>query len=417
MADLEQLLGELIVESSQLLATSQSDQAVLILQPHFQKFEKNPIYLQTLGEALLENSDVQSAYEILSKACEIDNDASKGVEKFLYLGQIIGGEDGVKLLNVGVEKLLKQLDIIDNNNNNNSKNIENIEMDQSLELLINAYGTLHKTRNYLINKLNQALFAIIEIWMTDLCMQEDAEQRCEETIQLALKLDPENGETWSMLSSIRISQQRTDEAKQSVLKSWEMFYSKKSKLEELANESGNIQQQQQEEEEEEEEDINEAQLQYTELCQPLLTLAKYAIELGLFEIAINISSSVQDINEQSVESFYLEGFANYLNAKRIQNSIDEDKGYEISNDFENYKLNYKIDKNDNSWNFINDSRIAFSNAYKLLQVDSISDEIDSELRDTIPMLLEQVGGLLLKVKDDGNINESNWENEIQMDDD
>ena len=60
--------------------------------------------------------------------------------------------------------------------------------------------------------------------MTDLCMEPEAESKCNELIDYSLQLDDNNNpESYSLLSSIRISQQRTQEAIEALLKSWELF--------------------------------------------------------------------------------------------------------------------------------------------------------------------------------------------------
>lgn len=47
-----------------------------------------------------------------------------------------------------------------------------------------------------------------------------AERKCEELIDLALKTDPENVEALQTLASVRLSQQRPDDAKICLEKAW-----------------------------------------------------------------------------------------------------------------------------------------------------------------------------------------------------
>ena len=160
--------------------------------------------------------------------------------------------------------------------------------------------------------------------MTDLCMEPEAESKCNELIDYSLQLDDNNNpESYSLLSSIRISQQRTQEAIEALLKSWELFKLKKSKLEEMANNAKTDQQQEAEEEEEEEDvggnsgDSFEIGMEYVDLIQPLITLSRYAIELEQYDIAIQISNNVQDINENILDSYYIESLANILKLKKF----------------------------------------------------------------------------------------------------
>ncbi|GMG20218.1 unnamed protein product [Ambrosiozyma monospora] len=435
---IDEELGSLIAQSTELISNSQPEDAVTLLKQQFSKYETNPIYLQSLGESLLESGDMENAYDILQQGCKLDPLALKGVEKFLYLGQIIGGSDGVQLLSIGVARLSKQLKQADSNFNGielpgsiveavesfakatNTSTEQDEGNDETLQLLAKAYPTLETIRVYLLKRINETIFAMIEIWMTDLCMEQQAETECEQLIQLSLQLDPTNGETWSLLASIRISQQRFKDAQDAVCKSWEFLSSKKSKLEDASagqlNNSGSAA-------DADEETITEIQADYVDLDQPLTTLAKYAIELGQFELAITISSSIQDINENSIESYYLEGFANYLNAIRIQEGLmlDNLEGcLELARDFENHHLQ-KIATSgdgveDESVGYVNDARVALSNGYKLLQVDDVAEQTDDGVKSAIESLLNQVGGFLLKEKDVSGLDESNWETEIAMDD-
>lgn len=363
---------DIIADSSELMAQSQPEQALKLLEDNLPSYQENPVYLQSLGEALLENSNVEKAVTILQRACELDPEVAQGVEKYLYLGQILGGNEGLKLLQKGVTKLLNELEILGK--------VDPKTADASLQLLFAAYKTEDGIRKYLVSKLDQGIFDIIEIWMTDLCTEPEAENQCENWIQKVLQIDPQNPEAWSLLASIRISQQRGQEAVESINKSSELFSAKKQQLEDASSntESGI--------------DDAELQMEYIGLAEPMLTLAKYAMEMGLFEQAASIASSVQDINDQSVDSYYLEGFANYLNAKRIQNGLTVEQGRQISEDYSKFPLNTSA--TDESATLLKDARYAFTNGFKLLQIDDVAEATDPDIKHTIHELLGQLGGPL-----------------------
>lgn len=54
--------------------------------------------------------------------------------------------------------------------------------------------------------------------MSDCCFEEDAEQKCEEFAKAALDSDPTNPEAYQTLASLRLSQQRPDEARDQIIK-------------------------------------------------------------------------------------------------------------------------------------------------------------------------------------------------------
>ena len=260
---------EIISQARAFLETSQPEKALDLLYPYIESQIDSIPYLSILGETYLENNELEKAYQILTRGCELDPNANEGFEKFLYLGQIIGGQDGINYINIAINKLQSLL-------------LEEEEKNDSTK------------KSFFINKLNLAIFAEIEIWMTDLCMEPEAESKCNELIDYSLQLDDNNNpESYSLLSSIRISQQRTQEAIEALLKSWELFKLKKSKLEEMANNAKTDQQQEAEEEEEEEDvggnsgDSFEIGMEYVDLIQPLITLSRYAIELEQYDSYTN----------------------------------------------------------------------------------------------------------------------------------
>jgi cytochrome c-type biogenesis protein CcmH/NrfG len=53
--------------------------------------------------------------------------------------------------------------------------------------------------------------------------EPDAEQKCEAYLEQALKIDPNSVEAYQTLASVRLSQQRPDDAKQALEKSIELW--------------------------------------------------------------------------------------------------------------------------------------------------------------------------------------------------
>lgn len=54
-------------------------------------------------------------------------------------------------------------------------------------------------------------------------MEEDAEQRCEAYLQEAQHLDPTDSEVYQTLASVRLSQQRDQEAIQMLHRAWDAW--------------------------------------------------------------------------------------------------------------------------------------------------------------------------------------------------
>ena len=395
---------EIISQARAFLETSQPEKALDLLYPYIESQIDSIPYLSILGETYLENNELEKAYQILTRGCELDPNANEGFEKFLYLGQIIGGQDGINYINIAINKLqsLLLLEEEEEEKNDSSK------------------------KSFFINKLNLAIFAEIEIWMTDLCMEPEAESKCNELIDYSLQLDDNNNpESYSLLSSIRISQQRTQEAIEALLKSWELFKLKKSKLEEMANNAKTDQQQEAEEEEEEDVGGNsgdsfEIGMEYVDLIQPLITLSRYAIELEQYDIAIQISNNVQDINENILDSYYIESLANILKLKKILYPNDQNyKDIELSE-----ILNQVNGDNDEINSILQDVKLSLTMAYKIINSD-IGEEFDHGLIEQINQLLQEFGGPIMselmpqrrRGNDDDDDDEiEGWEDEIVSDD-
>ena len=96
---------EIISQARAFLETSQPEKALDLLYPYIESQIDSIPYLSILGETYLENNELEKAYQILTRGCELDPNANEGFEKFLYLGQIIGGQDGINYINIAINKL------------------------------------------------------------------------------------------------------------------------------------------------------------------------------------------------------------------------------------------------------------------------------------------------------------------------
>ncbi|ODV92244.1 hypothetical protein CANCADRAFT_16444, partial [Tortispora caseinolytica NRRL Y-17796] len=210
--------------------------------------------LQMIGEVYFEEARTEDGFKAFAKAAELDSDGRYGFEKFLWLGQLTGGRESVKWYTKGIEGLRRTPESKD--------------------------------------KLCDALISMIELWMTDLCFEPEAESECEKLITEALAIDDNNAAVWSTLGSIRISQSRIEEAKKALLRSLEVY-------------------------------SNEEDPQ----IQGLLPLARMCIEISLFDEAIQVTSAISSIDDEIVEAWYLEAMA--YNEARLEMEQNGDTSPEI----------------------------------------------------------------------------------------
>jgi len=154
----------------------------------------------------------------------------------------------------------------------------------------------------------RALIGQVEIWMDpayDLCFDPAAESNCEELLQSALQIDPENTEALQTLASVRMSQQRPDEAKAILEKawlSWKDLDADDPKLPPIASR---------------------------------LNLTKLFLELSLFTPALTVLQGIVASDDEEVEAWYLEGWCFFLMAEQAREkggNLDELTWEELARD-------------------------------------------------------------------------------------
>lgn len=369
----------IVEEVKDLVSKDQFEDALTLMTTNLLANKDNLEFLQIYGEILLETNNLEEGYNIFLQCCELDPTGEKGIEKYLYLGQIIGGRDGLNALDIAINQLTNQLN-------------------QSQQLDGSSANEIQF--KHLVKKLNEALFAKIEIWMTDLCMEPEAETQCDEIIKYSLSIDNSNPETYSQLSSIRISQQQPDEAKEAITHSWELFKHKKEQLEKDHPEKSLN----------DNEEVKNAEL--VELIQPLLTLAKFSIELELYDLALEILWCVQDINDQILEIYYYESLCHLFKLKLQYSELNPHIKQEPEFDYREID-NGKIIESINPETY-NDLRVSLTNGYKII---NSQDDLEPQFSDSINELLNDFKGPLMSELMPPKVNydddDDDWEDEIE----
>ncbi|KAE8443063.1 hypothetical protein EG329_002386 [Mollisiaceae sp. DMI_Dod_QoI] len=167
--------------------------------------------LNLLGEIHVELGDIDAARRYFLHAATIDEDGlisedlGGGAEKFLWLAQLSeeGGQDSVDWFEKGALCLRIQIQAL----------LDSKKKDTDTEASI-----AEKTR-----KLSVALCGVVEVYMTDLSWEDDAEQKCEALVTEATIVAPGFAEPWQTLASVRISQQRLEDAKAALTRSLELW--------------------------------------------------------------------------------------------------------------------------------------------------------------------------------------------------
>ncbi|KAI4265749.1 MAG: hypothetical protein L6R38_009203 [Xanthoria sp. 2 TBL-2021] len=286
---------ELAAKASALLQTSQADEALPIALKALKQLKKEDDGLRTnslptlnlLAEINLELGNVDEAREYFSHAFQLDPDGlipesqGGGVEKFLWLAQLSedGGNDSVAWFQKAITVL-------------------------RIEISSTSESALKVQRN---RKLAAALCSVIEIYMTDLSWEPDAESRCESLITEAILIAPESPETLQTLANVRISQERIDEAKKALADSMALWKELPSGDEGAPD------------------------------FPTRISLARLLMEVGMEKDAMEVLERLTEEDDTSVEAWYLGGWCAYLTAERSQSvskSATNGSGTKVAQDSE-----------------------------------------------------------------------------------
>ncbi|KAL8729336.1 MAG: hypothetical protein Q9166_004833 [cf. Caloplaca sp. 2 TL-2023] len=267
---------ELLVQASALLEVSQPEEALPIASRALKRVRKADDgltikalpALNLVAEINLELGDADRAREYFSQAFELDPNCSipesqgGGVEKLLWLAQLseAGGQDSVLWFEKAIVILRNQIALT---------------LDSDLKVQTNK-------------KLAAALCSVIEIYMTDLSWDPDAEARCESLITEAILVAPETPETMQTLASVRISQTRVEEAKKALTDSLEIWKHLPAGDEGVPDFSTRI------------------------------SLARLLMEAELEDEAMEVLERLVEEDDTSVEAWYLGGWCSYLLAEQAK---------------------------------------------------------------------------------------------------
>nr|4YNW_A Chain A, ACL4 [Thermochaetoides thermophila DSM 1495]4YNW_B Chain B, ACL4 [Thermochaetoides thermophila DSM 1495] len=206
---------ELLDRATTLLEEGDIETAAKVARTAYEHIGENGRHagaaLTLLGQIHVELGDIDAARNYYAAAVKVDEDGSLpeelggGPEKFLWLAQLSeeGGHDSVAWFERGATVLRAQIQSL---------------MD-SLEQRPLSRGQVEAAIADKRRRLAETLCAVVEVYMTDLSWEDDAEQRCEALITEATMIAPEWPETWQTVANVRISQERTEEAREALRRS------------------------------------------------------------------------------------------------------------------------------------------------------------------------------------------------------
>ncbi|KAK8901412.1 hypothetical protein QC760_009856 [Botrytis cinerea] len=255
----------------------------------------------------LQEGDIEGAVPFAKKALElVDVQAVEALPvlnllgeihvelgDFLWLAQLSeeGGEDSVGWYEKGAISLKAQIGVL-------LEKAEKNKLDEA------GLATLEEKRR----KLAVALCGVVEVYMTDLSWEEDAEQKCEALVTEATMVAPNYPEPWQTLANVRISQTRMEDAQAALKRSLDLW-------KDLPPENDVVPD-----------------------FPTKVSLARLLMEADMDTEAIEVLERLVGEDDTSVEVWYLGGWGLYIMGEKQKNG--ENKPQESNGDGESWKVSW-----------------------------------------------------------------------------
>jgi tetratricopeptide (TPR) repeat protein len=275
---------ELLIQAATYLQTSQPEEALVqarralqVLQPTDEPTVAALPALNLLGEIYVELGEQGAAQDAFKAAVALDEEGvNDGAEKFLWLAQLNdeGGAESVRWFNKGIEVLRREVGELEGK-------LKRPEVEELLD---------EKKQ-----KIANALCGIAEVYMTDLSWEEDAEARCEAAVTEALLVAPNSPSPLQTLASVRISQERAEDARAALTRSMALW-------KDLDVDDPNVPD-----------------------FSTRISLSRLLMEAKMEEEAIEVLERLIGENDSSVEAWYLGGWCLHLLAEKQKEAAAEAK--------------------------------------------------------------------------------------------
>ena len=358
--------------------------------------------LKLLAEIYLELGEPSDAASYFLRAVEADPEGEVaytkkeggGVEKYFYLSQLSeeGGSESIGWLERGATILRRELAKLPP-----QKPRTNMQSQDESQPISDLQA-----------KLARALCAQVEIYMTDLSFEPDAEEHCERLINEALPIAAASGTkdptTLQTLANIRVSQNRMEEARSALKQSLELWGGNTSApdTQHEASKSRIVP-----------EDLNQAgaAAHNTQIHTPdfatRISLSRLLMETDLFANALNILERLVNEDDQSVEAWYLGGWCLHLLFGQASENADEDGSAEdkqesLENDQDEVK------------NIEGNTALAYASRDWLsesLRLFELLEYEDVRLKDHAQELVSELENTLGSEQEGDEDGEEAWENE------
>lgn len=280
----QKTVATLLAEAATHLTQSQPDIALPLAASAITRLKNDPSEqngvslppaLCLLAEIQLELGDADSARTNYQNAVSLDPERTLGAEVFFSLAQLseVGGQESINFYESGTQILRQKI-------RDSPDEFDDVEE--------------------WVPRLGDALCAMVEVYMTDLSWEDDAERRCEMLVTEAVALCPERPGVLQTLANVRISQERDDEARnvlRTSMESWNGPTGKRNVDGEVvdAEDDGSLPE-----------------------FATRISLVRLLMDAGMEQEAVQVCEHLISEDDESVEAWYLNGWGQLLLAEKTQ---------------------------------------------------------------------------------------------------
>ncbi|XP_067094494.1 uncharacterized protein si:dkey-12j5.1 [Osmerus mordax] len=250
-------------------------QRALELEPN------NKQTLDMLGHIHSELGDPQRAKGVFLRAVELSPD--EGHSKYMYLGQLHTGQEAISYYTRGIQIILAALER------------------QTLSMT-EAGAAAPPDQEPLCRKdVCVAYCSVAEIYLTDLCMEDGAGDKCREAIESALQHQHDNPEALQLMASYLFSTEKNQEGRDYLMRSVGAWLPALKQSEALPPRGDMV------------EEPTQSEIPPYETR---ITTAKLLMESEEYEMAVDVLEGLLEEDDEVVQVWYLSGWVCCLQKER-----------------------------------------------------------------------------------------------------
>lgn len=340
-ADLENLsVEELLAAAHEEIDSFQYETAQTLCHTALKKEPDNVAVLETSASLCLEVGNLDGARHCLGRAITVQPEG--GHEKYMSMAQLMEGREALQCYQKGIEILTRKvlsLPVVkkaeeasepvdmtmqsDGGTNGTLAGSSGAEavtvkseprdhvLDEGNENLCPAeaeagasrgstsassLGPQQNERALLVRQVSTAHCSVAELFMTDLCDEEEAEEACRANILKAIEVDPSNPEAFQHMASFLLVKQEVEEAKKYIAQSLEVWLPQYKAVREGKAATGSF------------DPVEVCPLSYA----TRLTTARILIEVEDHKSAVEVLEGLTEEDDDVVDVWYLMGWSHYL---------------------------------------------------------------------------------------------------------